>query len=65
MSLILLAKEAQSSMVEIPESSLGGSGRNPRGTGVGVSSVTTRRGSDCGEAEELMEAVVERNKIAA
>ena len=50
-------------MVEIPESSLGGSGRNPRGTGVGVSSVTARRGSDCGEAEGMMGAVVERENM--
>jgi group II intron reverse transcriptase/maturase len=52
-------------MAEMPEPIPGGSGRKPRGTGVGASSVTARRESDCGDRERLMEAVVERGNMTA
>ena len=53
-------------MTEMSEANLGGSGRKPRGTGSGASSVTARRGNDCRDGEGLMEAVVGReNMIAA
>ena len=52
-------------MAEMPDPIPGGSGRKPRGTGVGASSVTARRESDCGDSERLMEAVVERGNMTA
>jgi RNA-directed DNA polymerase len=45
----------------MPESS----GRNPRGYGVGASSVTARRANDCRDGGKLMEAVVERGNMTA
>ena len=52
-------------MAEMPESKPGSSGRKPRGPGVGASSVTASRDSDCGDSERLMEAVVERGNLTA
>jgi RNA-directed DNA polymerase len=52
-------------MAEKPEPMPGGSGRNPRDTGVGASSATARREHNCGEYEQLMEAVVERGNMTA
>ena len=52
-------------MAEMPDPIPGGSGRKPRGTGVGASSVTARGDSDCGDRERLMEAVVERGNMTA
>jgi group II intron reverse transcriptase/maturase len=61
-----MAKEARSSMAEMSDTDPGDSGRKPRGTGDGASSVTARREHDCGEGEGLMEVVVGRgNMIAA
>src|SRR5712691_10676876 len=51
------------SMAEKPESHTEGSGRNPRGTEVGASKVTARREASSPEAEQLMEAVVERENM--
>jgi RNA-directed DNA polymerase len=49
-----------------PDPIPGGSGRKPRGTGVGASSVAASGGNDCGDRDRMMEAVVERgNMIAA
>ena len=52
-------------MAEMPESKPGSSGRDARGAGVGASSVTASRDSDCGDSERLMEAVVERGNLTA
>jgi RNA-directed DNA polymerase len=52
-------------MAEMPEPIPGGSGRKPRGTGVGASSVTASGGNDCGDSERMMEAVVERGNMTA
>ncbi len=61
-----MTKQTQDSMAEMPDSISQGSGRNPQGCGVGASSVTARRISDCRDSERLMDAVVERgNMIAA
>ena len=60
-----MTKKAQNSMAEKPDPMLGSSGRKPRGTGVGASSVTTREGTDCLERERLMEVVVERGNMTA
>src|SRR5437868_5253407 len=50
-------------MAEKSESHTGGSGRNPRGTGVGASKVTARREDSSPECEQMMEAVVERENM--
>lgn len=51
---------------EMPEPTLGGSGRKLRDSGDGASSVTARRDHGCREGERLMEAVVGReNNMAA
>ena len=42
-----------------------GSGRNPRGQGIGASSVTARKECNCPETFHLMEAVVERRNMQA
>jgi RNA-directed DNA polymerase len=61
-----MTKQARSNRVEMPDSKPGGSGRKLRDNGVGASSVTARRTSDCRDSEKMMEAVVEReNMIAA
>jgi len=60
-----MTKQTQNSRVEIPDSIAGGSGRKPRGTGVGVSNVTARREDKCPDNEGLMEAVVERGNMTA
>jgi hypothetical protein len=60
-----MTKKAQNSMAEKPDPMLGSSGRKPRGTGVGASSVTTKEGTDCLERERLMEVVVERGNMTA
>jgi len=58
-----MARETQTSRAEMPEPALGGSGRNLRGTGGGVSSATARKGEPCPETENLMEGVVERENM--
>ena len=58
-------KETQNSKAEMPDPIPEGSGRKPRGTGVGASSVTTREGSVYQERERLMEVVVERGNMTA
>ena len=50
-------------MTEMSEANPGVSGRKPRGTGSGASSVTARRGYDCRDGEELMETVVGRGNV--
>jgi len=60
-----MTKETQNSMAEMPEASAGGSGRNPRGTVAGASSVATRKGNSGWEEKGLMEAVVERENMMA
>jgi len=60
-----MAKEAQDSMAEKPDPMPESGGRNPRGYGVGASSVTARRDRDCRDSEVLMEAVVERGNMTA
>ena len=50
-------------MAEKSESHTEGSGRNPRGAGVGASKVTARREDSSPEVEQLMEAVVERENM--
>jgi RNA-directed DNA polymerase len=67
-----MTKETQTNKAERPETRAGSSGRNPRGTGTGASSVTARRESDCREITgeiahkgRLMEAVVERGNMTA
>ena len=52
-------------MAEMSESSPGGSGRNPRGTGAGVSSVAAMKGRSRPEDEMLMEEVVEHKNLSA
>ena len=60
-----MTKEAQHSTGEMPDAIPESSGRNPRGYGVGASSVTAMRGNDCRERSGLMEAVVERGNMKA
>jgi len=50
-------------MAEMPDSRLGGSGRNPRRPLSGASSVTARREHSRPKTERLMEAVVERENM--
>lgn len=52
-------------MTEMSESSPGGSGRNPRGTGAGVSSTAAVKGKSRPEDEMLMEGVVEHKNLSA
>ena len=52
-------------MAEMPDSIPEGSGRKPRGTGVGASNVTAREEDKGQESERLMEAVVERGNMQA
>jgi RNA-directed DNA polymerase len=40
-----------------------GSGRNPRGSGMGASNITAKREDSCPETKQLMEAVVERENM--
>ena len=47
----------------MPDPIPGSSGRKLRDSGVGASSVTARRASDCRDSEKLMEAVVERGNM--
>ena len=56
-----MTKETQNSMAEMPEASAGGSGRNPRGTVAGASSVLTKKEHSSWKEEGLMEAVVVRS----
>jgi RNA-directed DNA polymerase len=58
-----MAEETQTSRAEMPDTAPGGSGRNPRGTGGGGSSATARRENFCPGAEDMMEAVVERENM--
>jgi len=58
-----MAKETQTSRAEMPDTTPGGSGRNPRGSGGGVSSATARREDTCPETENVMEVVVERENM--
>jgi RNA-directed DNA polymerase len=58
-----MAKETQRSRAEMPDTVPGGSGRNLRGTGFGVSNATARRGNPCPETENVMEVVVERENM--
>ena len=66
-----MMKETQNSMADqpdsclagMPESSTGGSGRNPRGTVAGASSVLTRKEHSSWKEEGLMEAVVGRGNL--
>lgn len=58
----MLAEDADS-MAEMPESPLGGSGRNPRGSKEGASKVSTGESNDPPETNLLMEAVVERENM--
>lgn len=60
-----MTKETQNSMAEMPEASAGGSGRNPRGTVAGASSVPTRKENSRWKEMGLMEAVVERENMMA
>ena len=61
-----MAKETQTSRVEILDTMSGDSGRNLRGFDIGVSSATARREIFCPGTECMMEAVVEReNMISA
>lgn len=60
-----MTKETQNSMAEMPEASTGGSGRNPRGTVAGASSVPTRKENSRWKEMGLMEAVVERENMMA
>ena len=52
-------------MAEKPESGTGGSGRKPRGTVAGASSVTARKENSRWKETGLMEAVVERENMMA
>jgi RNA-directed DNA polymerase len=58
-----MAKETQTSRAEMPDTAPGGSGRNLRGTGGGVSRATARRGNTCPETGNGMEVVVERENM--
>jgi RNA-directed DNA polymerase len=58
-----MAKETQTRKAEMPDAAPGGSGRNLRGSGSGVSSATARRGDTCLGIENLMEGVVERENM--
>lgn len=58
-----MATERQDSMAEKLEPTLGGSGRNPRGTGGGVSNATARKERPRPETEHLMEVVVEKENM--
>jgi RNA-directed DNA polymerase len=58
-----MARETQTSRVEMPDSTPEGSRRNLRGAGSGASSVTARRGNFCPGTEGMMEAVVERENM--
>ena len=58
-----MAEETQRSRAEMPDPGPGGSGRNLRGTGLGVSNATARRGNPCPETKNMMEAVVERENM--
>jgi RNA-directed DNA polymerase len=57
------AKERQSSMAEMPDSTPKGSGRNPREYGGGASSAAARGGNPGPENEMLMEEVVEGRNL--
>jgi len=58
-----MARETQTSRAEMPDSTSERSGRNPRGSGSGASSVTARRGNFCPGTKGMMEAVVERENM--
>lgn len=58
-----MATETQTSRAEMPDTAPGGSGRNLRGTGGGVSSATARKGNACPGTENMMERVVERENM--
>jgi RNA-directed DNA polymerase len=58
-----MARETQTSRVEMPDTVPGGSGRNLRDTGGGVSSATARKGNACPGTENVMERVVERENM--
>ena len=60
-----MTKQTRSSRTEMSDPMPESSGRNPRGYGVGASSVTARRESDCRDSGRLMEAVVERGNMTA
>ena len=60
-----MAKETQNSMAEMPDPNPEDSGRKPRSTGIGASSVATREENVYQERERLMEVVVERGNMSA
>lgn len=51
-----MATETQRSRAEMPDTAPGGSGRNLRGTGGGVSSATARKGNACPGTENMKRA---------
>jgi RNA-directed DNA polymerase len=60
-----MVKETQDIRAGKPDPGLGGSGRNPRDTGLGASNATARQGAESPEDSRLMEAVVERGNMTA
>ena len=58
-----MSEKMQTSRVEIPDPIPEGSGRNPRGYGVGASNGTARRGHSGQRTDKLMEAVVGRENM--
>ena len=60
-----MTKQTRSRRAGMPDPLPGGSGRKLRDSGVGASSVTARRASDCRDNGALMEAVVERGNMTA
>jgi len=58
-----MAKERQDSMAEKPDPIPESSGRNPRGEGVGASSVTATREETRPAEQSLMEEVVESKNM--
>jgi RNA-directed DNA polymerase len=60
-----MTKQAQVTKAEKPDPMPEGSGRNPRGYGVGASNATATPGNYSRDGEKLMEAVVERGNMTA
>jgi RNA-directed DNA polymerase len=58
-----MAKETRNRRAEKPDPIPEGSGRHPRGTGVGASNATAVNEADCRAKTELVEAVVERGNM--
>jgi RNA-directed DNA polymerase len=58
-----MATETQTRRAEMPDTAPGGSGRNLRGSGGGVSKATARKGNTCPGTENVMEGVVERENM--